>query len=127
MSVKRGRPTLIDELALAQTPAADARETLPVTEAETHDADPLNPPLRTVLAWAIEELAQAQTALRTQRPPPPDPMAGWEAFAASRLEWDPQAAVEADLLLLAYMRWCGAHGEPVLEYGGSAPLPAPAQ
>ena len=46
-------------------------------------------------------------------PPPPDPAAGWEAFAASRLEFTPEAAVPVDMLLLAYMRWCGAHGEPV--------------
>jgi len=46
-------------------------------------------------------------------PPPPDPAAGWEAFAASRLEFTPEAAVPVDMLLLAYMRWCGAHGATV--------------
>jgi hypothetical protein len=114
LSVKRGRPTLIDELALAQTPSADDRETLPVPEAEANDADALNPPLRTVLAWAIQELAEAQTALRASPPPPPNPVAGWERFSASQLEWDAQAAVPVDVLFLAYARWSGAHGEPVL-------------
>jgi hypothetical protein len=114
LSVKRGRPTLIDELALVQTPAAVDSEAMPVPADAAAAADPLNPPLRTVLAWAIEELAEAQTALRTQRPPPPDPAAGWEAFAASRLEVAPEAAVEVDQLYLTYAKWCASHGEPVL-------------
>jgi hypothetical protein len=47
-------------------------------------------------------------------PPPPDPAAGWERFAASRLEWDPQAAVEVDQLYISYARWCASHGEVAL-------------
>jgi hypothetical protein len=42
---------------------------------------------------------------------PPDPAAGWEAFAASHLEWDPEAAVEVDVLYLSYATWCTSHGE----------------
>jgi len=57
-------------------------------------------------------LAEAET--RVARPPPPDPAAGWEAFAASRLEWDAQACAPLDLLYLTYARWCASHGEPVL-------------
>jgi hypothetical protein len=70
--------------------------------------------LRTVLAWALEELSAAQTALRTQSLPPPDPAQGWGRFAANRLEWDAQAAVEVEALYLAYARWCTNHGEPML-------------
>jgi hypothetical protein len=57
-------------------------------------------------------LAKAQT--RVALPPPPDPAAGWETFAASRLEWDAQAAAPIDLLFLAYARWSAAYGAPVL-------------
>jgi hypothetical protein len=64
------------------------------------------------MAWALWELAEAET--RVALPPPPDPAAGWETCAASRLEWDAQAAVPIDLLFLAYARWCASHGEPVL-------------
>jgi len=60
-------------------------------------------------AWALRKLAEAQTRAALQ-----NPATAWEAFASDRLEWDAQAAVPVDLLLLAYMRWCGAHGEPVL-------------
>jgi len=64
------------------------------------------------VAWALRALAEAQTHVAL--PPPPDPAAGWETCAASRLEWDAQAAAPIDLLFLAYARWCAAHGEPVL-------------
>jgi len=111
LDVRRKRPTLIDELALADDQAEDPEGT-PVG-ADEADADPLAPPLRTVLAWAIQELAEARTALQAS-PPPPDPAAGWEAFAASCLEFDPQAAVPVDLLFITYARWCASHGEPVL-------------
>jgi hypothetical protein len=47
-------------------------------------------------------------------PPPPDPAARWERFAASRLEWVASAAVTTDLLFVSYARWCTAYGEPVL-------------
>jgi hypothetical protein len=57
-------------------------------------------------------LAEAQT--RVALPPPPDPAAGWETCAASRLEWDAQAAAPIDLLFLAYARCCASHREPVL-------------
>jgi hypothetical protein len=66
------------------------------------------------LAWALEELAQAQTALRAQCPPPPDPATGWETFATSHLEWDETAAVDVDRLYLSYARWCASRGVPVL-------------
>jgi hypothetical protein len=117
LSVKRGKPTLIDQLALAEPPAGDADDPAAEAPAEDapEDADPLNPSLRQTLNWAVEELAQAQYALRMQRPPPPDPMAGWGRFAESRLEFDPQAAVEGDHLYLSYARWCASHGELVLE------------
>jgi hypothetical protein len=115
LDVRRGRPTLVDWMALADEQADREPVAIPATAAEEpDDADPRAPPLRTVLAWAIQELAEAQTALRTQCLPPPDPAAGWQRFSESRLEFDPQAAVPMDLLLLAYMRWSAACGEPVL-------------
>jgi hypothetical protein len=110
---------LIDQLALAdeQADREPADDEAPMDEPEEDDPeDPREspgPPLRTVLAWALNELAQAQTALRTQ-PPPPDPMASWERFAAGALEWDEAAAVDVDVLYLRYARWCANHGEPVL-------------
>jgi hypothetical protein len=119
MRVRKGKPTLVDWLSLADEQAD--REPAAVVDAD-EDRDepealsaPPDPPLRTVLAWAIQELAEAQTALRTQRLPPPNPVAGWEAFAASRLEWDAQAAVEVDLLYMAYAKWCASRGELALE------------
>ena len=90
-----GRPTLVDALALGDAPA----DWTPAAGADAGEPEdpraPTSPPLRQMLAWAIEELAQAQYALRMQRPPPPDPQAGWEHFTAGRLEWDEAAAVEA--------------------------------
>jgi hypothetical protein len=115
-SVKRSRPTLIEALALGEAPDPEDLDDAPAGEAEAEAHDPLTPSLRQTLAWALEELAQAQTALRTQ-PSPPSPQAGWERFAASRLEFAPEAAVDVDMLLLAYMRWCGGRGEPVLTEG----------
>jgi hypothetical protein len=115
LSVRRGRPTVVDALTLTDEPAdrEPADDDAPTEAEEPEDPRaPTGPPLRTVLAWAIEELAEAQTALRTQ-PPPPDPAQGWERFAASRLEWDETAAVEVDGLYLAYAKWCASHGEPV--------------
>jgi hypothetical protein len=116
--VRTGRLTMLDHLALGELPAeTDAPDHTPATEAEeeAEEADPLTPSLRQTLAWALEELAQAQSALRLQRPAPLNPLAGFEAFAASRLEFDPQAAVEVDLLYVTYLRWCAGHGEVPLE------------
>jgi hypothetical protein len=86
MRVRKGQPTLVDWMSLADEQAdrtsvavVDADE----DRAEPEDPDPLAPSLRTVLAWAIQELAEAQTALRTQCPPPPDPAAGWQRFSES--------------------------------------------
>jgi len=113
-SVKRSRPTLIDALSLADDPAeADPDET-PAAEDAAEDPDPLAPSLRQTLVWAIEELAQAQSALRAS-PPPPNPAASWETFARDRLEWDAEAAVEVDRLYLTYAKWCASHGEVALE------------
>jgi hypothetical protein len=112
LAVRRGRPTLLDQLALTD----DQADRAPAEEdhADAAEAfDPLTPSLRTTLAWAIEELAAAQMALRTQRPPPPDPAAGWETFAASHLEWEATAAVDVTQLYVRYARWCAAHREPV--------------
>ena len=64
------------------------------------------------MAWALRAWAEAET--RVALPLPLDPATGWETFAASRLEWDAQAAVPVDLLFVTYARWCAAHGEPVL-------------
>jgi hypothetical protein len=115
MRVRKGKPTLVDWLSLADEQADRAPVAIPATAAEEpDDADPRAPSLRTVLAWAIQELAEAQTALRASHSAAPDPAAGWEAFAASRLEWDAQAAVPTDLFFLAYARWCASHGAPVL-------------
>jgi hypothetical protein len=61
---------------------------------------------------ALRELAEAQTCVAL--PPPPDPAASWDAFAASWLEWEVQAAVPLEVLYLAYACRCAAYGEPVL-------------
>jgi hypothetical protein len=73
---------------------------------------PHAPSLRTVLAWAIQSFAEAQT--RAIPPPPPDPATSWEAFAGSRLEWTAEAAAPIDLLYMAYAHWAAARGEPLL-------------
>ena len=115
--VRTGRLTMLDHLAQAEDPPAGEqadREPAEADEEESEDPrDSTAPPLRTVLAWALEELAQAQSALRTQ-PPPPDPRAGWERFAEHHLEFDSQAAGDVDQLYLSYARWAAGHGEPVL-------------
>jgi hypothetical protein len=113
--VRTGRLTMLDHLTLAADAVEDGPEAPPAAADadEPEDPDPLQPSLRQTLAWAVEELAQAQSALRMQRPP--DPRAGWERFAASRLECDAQAAVAVDQLYLAYAHWCASHGEPPLE------------
>jgi hypothetical protein len=113
LDVRRKRPTLLDQLSLVDDQADDP-DGAPITADEV-DADPLEPSLRTVLAWAIQELAETQTALRAQSPPPRDPAAGWEAFASDRLEWDAQAAVGVDHLYVEYAKWCAGHGEVALE------------
>ena len=113
-SVKRGRPTLLDQLSLEDNQAEDPDGT-PVVAEDPDDADPLDPSLRTVLAWAIQELAEARTALQPAPTPPSDPAASWEAFARDRLEWDAQAAVEVEQLYVSYAKWCAARGELVLE------------
>jgi hypothetical protein len=114
--VRMGRLTIVDQLAQGELPPAgeDPVAAPAETADEGADEDPLHPPLRTVLAWALEELSAAQTALRTQQPPPPDAQAGWEVFVAHHLEFDPQAAVDVDQLFVTYARWCGSHGELVL-------------
>jgi hypothetical protein len=118
--VRTGRLTMLDHLTLANDRDADDAaeadpDAAPAAEGEAEDADPLAPSLRTTLAWAIEELAQAQSALRLQRPPPPDPETSWLRFAETRVEFAPEAAVDLDILYLAYAKWCASHGEPVLE------------
>jgi hypothetical protein len=121
LAVRRRLPTLVDWLALADEQAdrepakADPDEALADAEPEELPPAALHPQLRDMLVWAIRELAEAQT--REVPQPPPSPQAGWERFAASRLEFAPEAAVDVDMLLLAYMRWCGARGEPVLTEG----------
>jgi len=115
LDVRRKQPTLLDQLALADDQAEDDPEARPATADDPDDADPLEPPLRTVLAWAIQELAEARTALQAAPPLPPDPAAGWEAFARDRLEFIPEAAVEVDQLYGAYARWCASYGAVVLE------------
>jgi hypothetical protein len=130
MSAKRGRPTLVDELALGPARDADAPEEPPAAEgaaeAGADDPDPLAPSPRQTLAGAIEEPAQAPDALRARRP---DPAAGWEAFAASRPEFDPQAAVGVEPLHTAYLRWRagrGRRGGRPRGWPGSRPGPSPA-
>jgi hypothetical protein len=115
LSVRRGRPTLVDWLALAdeqadREPAAMGQEEAGLDEEEPPDLPP--PPLQALLSWTLRELAEAQ--LRAAQPPPPDPAAGWERFATSHLEWAVDAAAPLDVVYLSYARWCAAHGEPVL-------------
>jgi hypothetical protein len=112
----RAQPGLVDELALAERlpadPHAEDPEEGPEPEVEAVPAAAGSPQLQEMLMWAVKQLAEAQA--RTALPPPPDPLAGWERFAAMRLAWDEQAAVPIDMLYLAYARWCTSHGEPVL-------------
>jgi hypothetical protein len=118
ISVRRGRPTMVDALALSDEQADRAPADEETPDEADEPADPresTSPPLRTVLSWAIEELAQAQYALRTHAPPPPDPAQGWARFAAQRLEWEEQAATEVEGLYLTYLRWCAGHGEVAWE------------
>jgi hypothetical protein len=120
LSVRRGRPTMVDWLALADEqadrepaemdPHAEDPDEAPAIEGEATPLDAGDPPLRVMLSWALRELAEAE---RRVAPPPPDPAAGWETCAAGALEWDASAAVPVDLLYLAYARWCGARGESV--------------
>jgi hypothetical protein len=111
--VQRGRPTLIDQLALAEPQAGDADDPEDGAAVEAPDAPPdrPSPSLEALVTWVVREVLAAQT-----RPagPPADPFAGWERFAADHLEWSPDAAVEVDRLYVSYAHWCGAHGEPVL-------------
>jgi hypothetical protein len=113
-AARRAQPSLVDELALAERlPAADEdAEEDPETPAIADEAPaPLHPQLREMLIWAVQQFAEAQPRAAI---PPPDPLAGWECFAAMRLAWDEQAAVPIDMLYLAYARWCTTRGEPVL-------------
>jgi hypothetical protein len=115
LSVKRGRPTLLDQLTLADAPADHELDPAAAAEADAGEdldaADLPPPPLQQMLSWALRELAAVQ--LRAAPAPPPDPAVSWERFAASHVEADPQAAVEVDQLYLSYARWCASHGEPV--------------
>src|SRR5919108_1969310 len=98
LEVRRSRPRRVDWLLLTdeqadREPAEEAAEEgADASEEEPEDPRaPTSPPLRQTLAWAVEELAQSQYALRAQRPPPPDPLAGWARFAAQRVEFDEAA------------------------------------
>jgi hypothetical protein len=110
LDVRRKRPTLLDQLTLADDQADDPDGT-PVMADEADDPDLPPPPLQAMLSWAMRELSAAQ--LRGAATPPPDPAASWETFAKDRLEWETSAAVPTDLLYVSYARWCAAHGEPV--------------
>jgi hypothetical protein len=100
---RRAQPGLVDELALAEALPA-APDPGPAAEVPAQ--------LREMLVWAVHQLAEAQTPPAL---PSPDPVAGWEAFVASRLEFDPQAAVDVDALYLTYARWCAGRAEVPLE------------
>jgi hypothetical protein len=109
---RRAQPSLIDALSLAERVSADDyAEEAPAAEDEELPPAPLHPQLQAMLSWAVQKLAEAQTRAAI---PPPDPMAGWETFAASRLHWDGQAAVPLEMVFLGYARWAAARGEPVL-------------
>lgn len=94
LDVRRKRPTLLDQLALA----------------DDQTDDPHLPPA----AAGHVVVGPAGVGRGPDARRPPDPATGWEAFASDRLEWDPQAAVEVDHLYVRYARWCTAHGELVL-------------
>jgi hypothetical protein len=121
LEVRRSRPTLVDWLTLADEqadrepaavdPPAEDPDEAPALAGEAPPRDAGVPQLRAMLAWALQELAEAER--RAVPPAPPDPMAGWETFAATRLAWEPAAAVPIDLLFVSYARWaaaCGAVG-----------------
>jgi hypothetical protein len=119
-AARRAQPGLVDELALEERLPLDDQAADPDAENDPEeelalrghdDAAPVHPQLREMLIWAVQQLAEAQPRAAI---PPPDPLAGWERFAAMRLAWDEQAAVPIDMLYLAYARWCTSHGEPVL-------------
>lgn len=113
LEVRRSRPTLVDWVSLADEQADRASAADAPADEEPDEPPPVDDsPLRALLSWALQELAEAER--RAVPPPPPDPAAGWEAFAASALEWDPQAGVPVDVLYLRYAKWCAARGAPVL-------------
>jgi hypothetical protein len=120
-AARRAQPSLVDELALAERPPLEDQAADPDAEdgpeeefslPNRENAAAVHPQLREMLMWAVQQLAEAQT--RPALPPPPDPVQSWETFAATRLQWDPEAAVPVDLLYLTYARWAAARGEPVL-------------
>jgi len=85
------------------------------------DADPLDPSLRTVLAWAIQELAEARTALQASPTPPstppragrPSPGIGWSGMPGR---------VEVEQLYVSYAKWC-ARGASSARGGEGPRLP----
>jgi hypothetical protein len=120
-AARRAQPSLVDELALAERPPLEDQAADPDAEDGPEEEFSLpnrenaaagSPQLREMLMWAVQQLAEAQS--QAALPPPPDPLAGWEAFAAQRLAWDPQAACPSDLLYLQYTRWCALRGEVAL-------------
>jgi hypothetical protein len=112
LSVRRGRPSLLDVMTLADEQAAEDPDEAHAVEDVDEIPELPDPPLRALLSWTVRELAEAQR--RVAPPPAPDPVAGWEAFAASHLEWEAAAAVPVDLLYLAYACWCATRREPAL-------------
>jgi hypothetical protein len=118
LQVRRSLPTLVDLMALAdeqadRAPTADDEAEDDLDDAEEEAAlPPVHPQVRELLSWAIQQLAEAQKPAAL--PLLPDPAQSWEVFAHQRLEWVPDAAAPLDYLLLAYVRWCMARGEPVL-------------
>jgi hypothetical protein len=89
LQVRRSLPTLVDRMALTDEQAVrvpvvdeDAEEDPETPAIEDEPPAPLHPQLREMLMWAVQQLAEAQPRAAI---PPPDPLAGWERFAAMRL------------------------------------------
>jgi hypothetical protein len=61
-----------------------------------------------------EDLDEDPTADDTPEPDPDDPLAAWEQFTASRVEWGEAWGTPLDWLYGAYARWCGAYGKRLL-------------
>jgi hypothetical protein len=122
LSVRRGMPTMIDRMLLAGEPG-EAPACMPDQAAET-GPDPLDPEILALLCPGVGPRARGHLTPGTGEllrlpaavpPPPPTAAAGWEAFAGSRVEFAPEAAVEVDHLYATYARWAASHGQPVLE------------
>jgi hypothetical protein len=139
LSVRRGRPSTLERLLLAcdhedePSLATDEAEAVSWQVAETHAA-PIDQQIRVMWSTVLRLLDRghnstraevpmilgagtnedATTAKAAAVPEPLDPAVAWEEFAATRLQWDEQAAAPADMVFASYARFCLGRGAPLL-------------